>query len=312
MSESQMKMKKKGALMKRAEIERYYRTKYFSLYMNAYEFEGLNSQQQRFLLSQLWEKGTINAFILEGSKPESIDIKNDTKKPYGELILTPYAPSTFNIYNYPIKITPIRLRGATFIPSKMLKVNDECVIGWGHSSHMPIRSIVEFYIEKIVDVEMTLRTNLFTHKMPRLVACSPEDKERAEKLLNDIELGMNKVFLSVDDIKNITNVLDGGGNYIVDKLYQYKLNLEKELMTMLGIDNIGIIKKERENNDEVNANNEEIDNGGDCFVDEMKIFTDLVTSVLGYPLSVREKKPRVTMMEYSNYNDEEGEQDNEN
>ena len=44
-------------------------------------------------------------------------------------------------------------------------------------------------------------------------------------------------------------------------------------------------------------NNEEIDNGGDCFVDEMNIFCKQVSDVLGYKISVREKKPRVEMMD---------------
>ena len=92
--------------------------------------------------------------------------------------------------------------------------------------------------------------------------------------------------------------------------YSYKLNLEKELMTIMGIDNIGFVKRERENNDEINANNEEIDNGGDCFLDEMKKFTKGVSEILGYDLDVEEKQPRVEFVEQGIEN-QEGEQNNE-
>ena len=295
--EQKLKTLRKSSILKRKEIEMYYRSKYFSLFMNGYEFDGLDYQQQRFLLSQLWEKGTIACFILEGSKPQSLLIDENQQKENGELILTPYATSQYNIYRFPEVVQLVKLRGVDFIPQTPQRVNKDVVIGWGHSSHMPIRQIVEFYIEKITDVEITANMNLQTHKLPRLVVCSPEDKNRVQELMNKIEDGVPRLFLEVSDIKAIQNVLQSGGEFIVDKLFTYKQNLERELMTILGIDNIGTLKRERQNNDEVNANNEEIDNGGDCFVDEMKIFCKQVSDVLGYPISVREKKPRVEYMD---------------
>ena len=312
--EQKIKTLRKSSIMKRKEIEMYYRSKYFSLFMNGYEFDGLDYQQQRFLLSQLWEKGTIACFILEGSKPISLLIdENKQDENQGELILTPYSTSKFNIYNFPEMVQLIKLRGVNFIPTTPQRVNQDVVIGWGHSSHMPIRSIVDFYVDKITEVEITARMNLETHKLPRLVVCGPEDKKRVEELMNKIQDGVPQLFLDVDDIKAIQNVLQSGGEFIVDKVFTYKQNLERELMTILGIDNIGTLKRERQNNDEVNANNEEIDNGGDCFVDEMNIFCKQVSDVLGYKISVREKKPGVEMMdtteEDTSVNDtEEGEE----
>lgn len=304
MSEKQMKFLKKNSKLQRQQIENYYRTKYFSFFMNGYEFDGLDSQQQRFLLTQFWEVGTINAFILEGTQP-SIAIKGQ-ENPNGILCLTPYAPSQYNIYNFPTYIQPVRLRGATFIPTKRMKVNEECVIGWAHVSHNSIRSIVESYVEKITDVEITIKMNLATHKLPRLIVVNPEDKERMKSMVDNIEDGVPVLYVSVEDSQKINNIVEGG-NYIIDKLFTYKQNLEKELMTLMGIDNVGIVKRERENLDETNANNEEIDNGGDCFLDEMKIWCDLVTQVLGYPLSVKEKSPRVEMMEYTSDGEDTGE-----
>lgn len=287
------KTKRKNSVVSRMAIESFYRTKYYSLFMNAYEFEGLDSQQQRFLLGQLWEVGTVCFSILEGSVPESIMIKDGKEeKENGTLLIYPYAPSTRNIYNFPVTVTPIRLRGAKFIPVHDLKVNDECVIGWGHVSHNPIRNIVDYYVDKIVEAEVTLRMNLNSHKMPRLIACAVEDREHFKDLFADIDNGIPRAYVDINDIKNINNILQGG-DYIVDKLYAYILNLEKELLTILGIDNVGMVKKERENVDETNANNEEIDQGGDCFLDEMKIMCDLVSNVLHYPLRVKEKAPRV-------------------
>ena len=312
MAKMKFKEMKKNSLLTKEEIQMYYRSKYYSLYMNAYEFTGLNYQQKRFLLGQLWEKGTCAFFVLEGTKPISLLVDPDTKEE-GELVLCPYGPSKYNIYNFPEFVQLVRLRGATFIPTEPQRVNKDVVLMWGHSSHMPIRAIVDFYVDKIAEVEVTARMNLETHKLPRLLVCSPEDKKRVAELMNAIQEGTPKLFLESDDYKAINNVLQSGGEFIVDKLFTYKQNLERELMTMLGIDNIGTLKRERQNNDEVNANNEEIDNGGDCFVDEMKLGCEQIQAVLGLDVSVKEKRPPVEMLDTTEEDNdpqesEEGEQ----
>ena len=83
----------------------------------------------------------------------------------------------------PSVVTLINSRGATFIPTTPQIVNKNVVIGWAHSSHMPVHDLVEFYINKLVEVEVALDMNVYAHKMPRLVVCSPEDRARVEALV---------------------------------------------------------------------------------------------------------------------------------
>lgn len=306
--EFELKNKKKRALLRRAEIERYYRTKFFSTFMNNFEITGFDEQQSRFFLTQMWEKGTINAFILEGTKPVSIDPNKEASES-GLLILTPYAPFEYNIYNYPTKLTAIRLRGATFIPQTPMVVNKDCVIGFAHKSHMPVRYLVDFYVEKIADVEMTINTNLNAHKLPRLVICSPEDKKRVEELMNAIDNGEERLFLDVNDWNAIKNVLESGAGYILDKLQVYKETLINECLTTLGVDNKGGDKKERLIVDEVNANNDIINLGNDSFLDEMRIFFDQVNNILNYPCSIDSKTQFVCAVSEDNMQQEDKQND---
>ena len=301
--------KKKGVISKLA-TQAYYRSRFFSMFMNKFEITGLSDEQKRFFLSQMWEVGTINAYILEGSKPASIAPDEEVENPEGLLLLTPYAPFEYNIYNMPTKLTPVRLRGASFIKGTPLEVNKDCVIGWAHTSHQPIRYIVDYYVEKITEVEKTIDTNLFVHKLPRLVTCSPEDKDRVDDLLRKIDAGENALFLNVEDYNAIKAVLESGGNYIIDKLYQYKQNLENELFTILGIDNKGSDKKERLLVDEVNANNDAINQGGDCFISELEAFCERVKNVLGYTITIKNKAMPVMATSEEDYTEEEDEDDN--
>lgn len=305
---------------------RFYENKYFGLFLNAYKFSNLTYNQERYLLKKLWQNGTISAFILEGSKSDpslkqllsnssksTIELGNES--PNGLLIFVPYAVNQWNIEDEPSVVSFINLRGATFIPTNLQKVNKDCVIGWAHSSHAPIRNLVLYYIDKIVEVENTINTNLFVHKLPRLIVCSPEDKARVEKLMEDIEAGEKKLFLEAEDIEAIKNVLDSGagGNYIIDKLYQYKQNLENELLTFLGINNVALEKKERLITDEAQSNNQLINDSSDCFLDSLKAFCKNVSDILGYPLKVEAKSSPASNEENVEevYNEDEGEDNND-
>lgn len=279
--------------------KRFYENKYFGLFLNAYKFPELTRSQRRYLLKKLWQNGTCCCFVLDGTKQEpslkslltnknkdTIAIGNDN--PNGLLIFTPYAPIQYNIEDEPSVVNIVNIRGAQFLPTKPQVVNKDVVICWAHSSHAPIRSLVMYYIEKIVDVENTINMNLFVHKLPRLVVCSPEDKQRVQDLMDAIERGEKKLFLEADDVQAIKNVLDSGSNtsYIIDKLYQYKQNLENELLTFLGINNNPIEKAERLVTGEVNSNNQIINDCSECFLDTLKEFCENVSNILDFPLSV--------------------------
>ena len=258
----------------------------------------MTKNQERFLLKSFWQNGCVCAFILEGTRQDPSlkqmlsNSSKDTlilenKNANGLLMLVPFAVSKYDITDAPSVVNYINKRGASFIPNGFKIVNKDCVIGWAHSSHAPIRDLVMYYIDKIVDVEKTIEMNLFVHKLPRLVVCSPEDRDRVEDLMEAIEKGEKKLFLDAQDVQAIKNVLEAGGNtsYIIDKLYQYKQNLENELSTFMGINNNPIEKAERLVTGEVNSNNQLIAECGNCFDDTINFFCEEVTKVLNFPLT---------------------------
>ena len=228
----------------------------------------------------------------------------------GLLVFTPYAVNQWNIEDEPSVITLVNTRGATFIPTKPQIVNKDVVIGWGHTSHAPVRSLVMWYVERIADVENTIDINLFAHKLPRLVVCSPEDRERVADIMEAIDRGEKKLFLEAEDYQAIKNVLDAGGSsYIIDKLYTYKQNLENELLSFLGINNVAVEKKERLITDEANSNNQLINDSSDCFLDSLKNMCDEIETVLGYNISVEANSSPASNDDYDITDPEEVEQD---
>ena len=299
---------------------RFYENKYFGLFLNAYKFTNLSKNQSRYLLKSMWKRGTVACFIVEGTRKEPTmtqaltNTSPNTVSPAfesdGLLVFTPYAVNQWNIEDEPSVITLVNTRGATFIPTKPQIVNKDVVIGWGHTSHAPVRSLVMWYVERIADVENTIDINLFAHKLPRLVVCSPEDRERVADIMEAIDRGEKKLFLEAEDYQAIKNVLDAGGSsYIIDKLYTYKQNLENELLSFLGINNVAVEKKERLITDEANSNNQLINDSSECFLDSLKNMCDEIETVLGYNISVEANSSPASNEDYDITDPEEVEQD---
>ena len=299
---------------------RFYENKYFGLFLNAYKFTNLSKNQSRYLLKSMWKRGTVACFIVEGTRKEPTmtqaltNTSPNTVSPAfesdGLLVFTPYAVNQWNIEDEPSVITLVNTRGATFIPTRPQIVNKDVVIGWGHTSHASVRSLVMWYVERIADVENTIDINLFAHKLPRLVVCSPEDRERVADIMEAIDRGEKKLFLEAEDYQAIKNVLEAGGSsYIIDKLYTYKQNLENELLSFLGINNVAVEKKERLITDEANSNNQLINDSSDCFLDSLKNFCDEINTVLDYNISVEANSSPASNEDYDITDPEEVEED---
>lgn len=298
--------------MQRSLAYQFYLTKYYNLFMGAYKFTGITAQQQDFILRKFWAEGKLAAFIVEGTQLDENAVPSTTNEyPNGMIAFAPFAPFMYDIYDWPIQVNLIALRGAKFIPQSPQVVNKDVVIGYAQKSHKSVLSIVEFYLQKIVDTEMTIRVQLKSHKAPWLVATTNENEEKLKNLFKKIEADEEVLYLSADEIEAL-KVLNGANTFIIDKLYQYKQALENELLTYLGIDNLGIMeKKEHLTNPEIASNNDLINDHSDNFLSCMKDWCESIGEVLGYEISVEATSAPVVAGEEYIEEEEKGESEDE-
>lgn len=261
----------------------------FNAWLSKFKFEKVTDEQNEYLLRKFYCLGTIGSFIVEGTKLEKGEIPESVNSyPNGMIAFVPYAPTLYNIYDYPIKVQPIQVRGATFIPNREMIVNKDFVIGFAQRNKKPVKAILDFYIDKILDIEMTIRVQLKSHKTPWLITTSPEDENKLKALFDKIENDEEVLFLSAQDVEAL-KVLVSGNNYIIDKLLQAEQHYWNSAWTYLGVNNLGITEKaEHLITSEVDANNEIVDSNGDNFLECLKEFCDRINKYLGYPISVRD------------------------
>ena len=293
MSKIYESLTKESAITARKRLLYDYGEKYFNLWLGSWKWNGLSRHQREYLMRKFWENGQVAAFdivkagkpFLGGITPAELASKDDN----AFLGFATFAAIGYNMYNYPTRVQLINERGTPYIPSTPLTNEVDVVLGFAQHSRQPIRAIVNDYIERIVDVEMTIRTNLIAQKIPVVYEVGPDSLQHGEdftrKLLNDEPVFFTNV-KEVDSLKAATANIP----FNVASLYGYKVNLENELNTFLGIDNIGNVeKKERLITDEAQSNDNIINDFSDNIGDNLKEFCDLVGSVLGYTISVEPK-----------------------
>lgn len=213
------------------------------------------------------------------------------------LAFAPYAVATYNLYDYPETITLVNSRGVSplIIPSTTQVVNKDVVIGWCMPAKKSIVSIVNHYIDRITQVELIINVNMQLQKMPFLVATSEEDADRLKDVVRRILNNEVIVFTGLEDLSRI-QALATQTPYIIDKLQAYQQSLERELMTILGLDNIGAsaaLGQTHINSDQTNANNDEINSYGDAIDMEIKTFVNLINKTFGRNIKVEVKNAPV-------------------
>ena len=113
---------------------------------------------------------------------------------------------------------------------------------------------IDFFAEKLAEIDRTIAINLKRQKTPWILAGDQVQLKTMEKFFIDID--NNVPFIPVDkDWENMVKVLNTVAPLVVPELYEYKKSVWQEALTHLGITNSSIEKKERVNTQEVEANN---------------------------------------------------------
>lgn len=288
----------------RVSVEQAYLDKYYNLFMNSLKWEGIDDQQIDYIMRKFWSVGTVASFIIKGTKG-TLDYPN------GMIAFTPYAPTRYNIYDYPIEATLVNTRGVDFIPLTPQKINETVVIGFAQRNKKGIRNLVNYYIRKIVNIEMTIQINLIAQKCPWLIGSTPESSNKMEEFWRNLLSDNPKLFATLDEVEK-AKALVSGAPYTIDKLYNYKIATENELREYLGLGNLGVSeKKEHLITAEVESNDDITYRSSECILNPLQEFCDRINKYFGYNISVGWNNPDVESTEEITANDEEEEDYNE-
>lgn len=245
------------------------RNKYYNYFVNSFKWEGIEDDQVDFIMKNFWSKGTIAAF----------------KIPNTDLVgFAPYVEKKWNMNDAPVVVQLINKWSLPFIPSKDMYVSEDVCLGYLQANKKPLAQFVDSYVARMVDIIQTIQVQLMSAKLPLLYVIDNDDKQAAEDIMSDIESNRLSIFLTSEQAKNIQTLNNGSSNYIIDKLYSHLTNLHMELVSFMGlntanVDTLLLV-------DQINANNAEIQNNADGYLEQFKKFCKRIKDTLNYDISV--------------------------
>ena len=288
----------------RKKIKFFYTEKFFNKWMSKYEYSFLTYQQKHYMMKKFWSEGSIAVSEVYGV--EDLIMRGLIDMEGNEIIFTPWTfANRYNIYDFPTHVNLINTRGVKFITPRELEVDKEVVIIWAQKNHKSVFSSIEAKLNELVDIEMKKRVARKAQSQPWMFTFSPEDYAQAKILEDQLDNDEPYMFVPFQDVDKVKGIASGAP-YVVDKFEQDRQKCEDDILTMLGVNNVGIgEKKEHLIVDEVNANNENVEQQSISFQSEIESGFERVYKCFGKKIDV------IDMNEIINKEVEEEDKDND-
>ena len=266
-----MGRKRKPVINDNIERETIRLTKYYQmLALNRYKWENLpNGIESRYIEQMLFDNGECALF----DHPD-----------FGLTVLRSSSRENLNIYGEPTKLS---LTGFNEHRTVMM---DECVRIMNNDLALPTLPDIVYYARRMAEIDDIIMQNLRQQRVPYLFATDENNSFSMKALYDRMYQGEPAIFIDKEMLKgepeNIM-VIPTVAPYLVDKLQIQKQEMERELLTFLGINNT-LEKKERLLVDETNSNNQFIKMASDIGFKQRQLACEQINKMFGLNVRVIE------------------------
>ena len=263
--------KRKPVINDNIERETIRLTKYYQmLALNRYKWENLpNGIESRYIEQMLYDNGECAMF----DHPD-----------LGLCVLRSSSRENLNIYGEPTKLT------VTGFNEHRTVMMDECVRILNNDLGLPTLEHIVYYARRMAEIDDIIMQNLRQQRVPYLFATDENNALSMKTLYDRIYQGEPAIFIDKEMLKgepeNIM-VIPTIAPYLVDKLQIQKQEMERELLTFLGINNT-LEKKERLIVDETNSNNQFIKMASDIGFKQRQLACEQMNDMFGLNIRVIE------------------------
>lgn len=188
-----------------------------------------------------------------------------------------------NYYDEPIELFP---EATNYMKVQSYTNGKDCVLICNNIKMLPTRRTTRLYAARIAEIQRTADININAQKTPVIVKGS--DKQRTSLKAVIRQWFGNEPLIFGDKTLDTTEmkVLNTAAPFVADKLAIEKNKLWNEYMTFLGVDNANTDKKERSVDDEIQANNEQIELSGHVMLQAREWAAKAISALSGKEVSV--------------------------
>lgn len=164
---------------------------------------------------------------------------------------------------------------------------DDCVVIDNNKGRIPTRDFVTFYANKLAEAERTMDVNVKANKTPYIIACDDKDVLTFKAIFAQIDGNVPAIFADKGLNLNALEVLQTGVKFLGNELTDYKHSVESDVLTFLGVDNVGVDKRERLITDEAESNNQLIESFRELQLESRRRACEEINALFGLNVSVR-------------------------
>lgn len=189
-----------------------------------------------------------------------------------------------NAYDEPTKVFPYATN--YIYEGEQLINNSNCVIIRNNDDMLPTAPTIQLYAYQLTNISRTIDTNIMAMKMPIIVKCTDKQKLSLKQAMN--QRNDNEPVIYADKGLNTEEIqiLKTDAPIVFDKLQIQKHAVWNECMTFLGVNNANMDKRERLVDDEVQANNEQVQACEDVMLKARERACELINKMFGLNIKV--------------------------
>lgn len=240
--------------------------KYKNLALSSFSWEGLPEKiESRYIEQALFTFGQAVFF-------------ND--KDYGLMCLPCSNAGKLNVNGEPLKVIATGFGFSRIVDLK------EGVLIRNNPTNTSTESYLRQYAEDMLEVERSMKANIKQQKFPY---CFITDEKT--------RLSMRNIFKKIEDCEPVIYINEGlslenfqffdtQAPYVADKLREERYELEREILTFLGLNN-NFEKSERLLVDEINSNNDFICRNAELMFEERQKASKKINEIFSLNISVK-------------------------
>ena len=281
--------------MERQIIKNHFMKKFEIIALNLFSWENLPPTiEERYIEKALFNKGLVCL----------VDDKN-----FGQIVVPCSYSQNMNIWGEPTEVITSGFNYVkTFKIENTLNTNNIIDINYGEENeiinneiksaivcqnndlYISTREILEYYVNKLVEVELSTFTNVYLQKFPFLINTTKDNEMTMKTLISKVDKGEPYIMYNkkIADLTTAVDVFNLNVPFVADKLLQYRFETEREIYTLFGFNN-NFEKKERLLTDEVNSNNDFINCNIDSMYKKRKQFAELMNAKYGWNVQVKKR-----------------------
>ena len=290
--------------MERDIIKNHFMKKFEIIALNLFQWENLPlTIEERYIEKALFDKGLVCL----------VDDKN-----FGQIVVGCSYSQNMNIWGEP---TEVITTGYNYVKSFNIEntVNttytrdndneegiNSALVCQNNDLALSTREILEYYVNKLVEVELSTFTNVYLQKFPFLINTTRDNEQTMRTLISKVDKGEPYIMYNkkIADLSNAVDVFNLNVPFVADKLMQYRFETEREIYTLFGFNN-NFEKKERLLTDEINVNNDFINCNIDIMYKKRKEFAELMNNKYGWNVQVTKRYEIKEEVENSEVNENE-------